>query len=246
MERVKEWLSQNRSSGVNDVDYLSYGFDNGCGYGFGSRKNGGFVSGNGYGYGNNDGSGHISRWGDGCGFGPGSGGDDCCGFGSDSGSFNGSNYGIKTLNGEIVYMVDGVPTIIRRIAGNLAKGAIVSEKDFSLIPCYIVRGDGYFAHGETAAEAARALTEKILEGKSVEERIDEFVKRFPSGVKAPGRDFFEWHHILTGSCKMGRDAFVREHSIDLEAEYTPQEFIDICKNAYGGNIISKLRKRYEQ
>lgn len=213
----------------------------------------GSSRGSGYGHGSSRGYGHGSSRGSGCGSSRGSGfGDGCVfadgsgrGFSDGSGSGSGDGDGVSSLNGEQICYIDGVPTIINRVVGNLAKGFIVKLSDFKKLPCFVVKGDGYFAHGKTAKEAQEALLEKILEDKSEEERIEEFIAHFPKGEKAKGNEYYEWHHILTGSCKFGRDAFVREKGIDLNAEYTPQEFIDIVKNAYGAEIIKELAKKYE-
>lgn len=158
----------------------------------------------------------------------------------------GSDLDISSLNGEQIFYIDGVPTIFKRIIGNLAKGFIVNLRGFTKSACYIVRGDGYFAHGETAKEAQDALFEKILEDKPEEERIEDFIAHFPKGKKAKGNEYYEWHHILTGSCKFGRDEFVRQNHIDLNSEYTPEEFIEIVKNAYGSDIIKQLKREYEK
>ena len=153
--------------------------------------------------------------------------------------------GVSSLNGEQIFYIDSVPTIIKRIVGNLAKGFVVSLNDFTKSVCYVIKGNGYFAHGVTAKEAQDALLEKILEDKSEEERIEEFINHFPKGKKASGTEYYEWHHILTGSCKFGRDEFVKQNNIDLSAEYTPEEFIKIVKNAYGSEIIASLAKAYK-
>ena len=40
---------------------------------------------------------------------------------------------------------------------------------------------------------------------------------------------------------MGRNQFVAEKGIDLDKDsFTVQEFVDMCKRRYGGEIISKL------
>lgn len=140
-------------------------------------------------------------------------------------------------------MVDGVATIITQIALSLAKGFIL-RSDLTLEPCYIVKGNGYFAHGETMEEAQEALREKIFENMDTDEVIEKFTETFKKGVKYSGKDFFEWHHHLTGSCKMGRETFVRDRGLDLTDTYTANEFITICENAYGGNVIKQLKERY--
>ncbi len=73
-----------------------------------------------------------------------------------------------------------------------------------------------------------------------EERIAEFWKHHNRTDRYSGEDFFDWHHKLTGSCEMGRNAFVQSHHLNLEDTYTVQEFVDICKNNYGGSTIRKL------
>lgn len=116
----------------------------------------------------------------------------------------------------------------------------------TLIPCYIVRGEGEYAHGETLAEARASLLEKILMGKPESERIAEFVKHFPKDKPKRGTEYYEWHHMLTGSCKMGRDAFVKSKGLDLSKNYTPKEFIKLTKGSYGGEIIKALEQAYEK
>ena len=77
-----------------------------------------------------------------------------------------------------------------------------------------------------------------------EEAIEEFMKKFKKGEKYPGSDFFEWHHYLTGSCLMGRESFVKNHDLSLETMYTVEEFIDLCINDYGREIIEQLKERW--
>ena len=46
---------------------------------------------------------------------------------------------------------------------------------------------------------------------------------------------------------MGRSQFVREKGIDLEMDtFTVDEFVTMCKDHYGGEIIKKLIKRSVQ
>ena len=59
------------------------------------------------------------------------------GSGSGSGSGSGDGYGdgygdgIKEINGQRVYMIDGVPTLIDRVRGDYAKGSILSRYSVS-------------------------------------------------------------------------------------------------------------------
>ena len=184
-----------------------------------------------------DGSGYGSGdgYGDGSGYG--------YGDGSGSGYGYGDGYGIKSINGQSVYLVDNVQTIIISIHLNLAKGYILNS-DLTLQPCYIAKGNGLFAHGETPVKAQDALREKMFENMDTDEAIKKFCETFKNGERYQGHDFFKWHHYLTGSCEMGRNSFVRNHDIDLDKTYTVQEFIRWTENDYGGQIIEKLKERY--
>ena len=223
------------------LEFISYGsgYGSGDGYGYGSGSGGG--SGYGSGYGNGDGYGNGSGYGSGSGDGYGSG----SGSGYGSGYGNGDGYGsgdcsyLKSINGKKIYMVDDVATTISHIHGNTAKGTIVND-DLTETPCYIVKEGGYFAHGETLAEANQALQDKLFDEMPVEERIAAFWECHKKGVKYPTKDFFEWHHKLTGSCLMGRKQFAKDHDVDLEGEMTVEEFISLTQSAFGGEIIRQL------
>ena len=188
----------------------------------------------GYGSGSGEGSGEDSGY-----YGYGSGEDYGYGSGSGSGYYG---YGIKRINGMKVYRIDGLLTVITRVKLALAKGFILN-RDLTLTPCYIAKWDGYFAHGKTVKEAEKALQEKIFKNMDTEEAIGRFLCTFKKDEKYKGQDFFLWHHYLTGSCEMGRRAFVRDRGLDLEAYYTVEEFLELCKDSYGGDIIKQLQER---
>ena len=187
----------------------------------------------GTGYGSGDGSGDGSGYG----FGDGSGG------GSGSGSGSGGGYDIKKYNGAAVYEIDGVSTIIKTVKGNIAKGFILNG-DLTLTPCYIAKGHGKFAHGETMKQAVEDLQNKIFADMDTDEVIKLFLQEFSDlDKKYPARAFWVWHNRLTGSCEMGRNSFVRNGGYDLDNDtFTVQEFIDITRNAFGGDIIRRLEK----
>jgi hypothetical protein len=161
--------------------------------------------------------------------------------GSGYGYGDGDGYGIKSINGDIVYQIDSIPTVIKHIKGNVAKGFILNS-DLSLSPCYIVKGHNKFAHGETLEKALKDLEDKIFEDIDTDEAIELFLKEFSDlNKKYPAKDFYLWHNRLTGSCEMGRNSFVKNGGYDLEHDmFTVQEFIDITRNAYGGDIIKQL------
>ena len=181
----------------------------------------------------NYGSGYGSGYGDGSGYGSGDG----------SGSGSGYGDGIKSFCGESVYRVDGVNTLIHSVHGNVAHGAILNG-DLTLTPCYIVKQDNAFSHGETLREAMEALRDKLFEDMPENERIDAFMQETDREKAYPTQYFYDWHHRLTGSCDMGRKQFARDHGVDLErGTMTLAEFLELTKDAYGSDVIRKIMRR---
>ena len=85
-----------------------------------------------------------------------------------------------------------------------------------------------------------------MERLPIEERIEKFREAFgPLDSEHTGKEFYDWHHILTGSCRMGRDEFCASYGIDLTKMYSVKYFLDITKGSYGGDIIKLIRKEYK-
>ena len=166
------------------------------------------------------------------------------GYGYGSGDGSGDGYGVKEVNGDTVYIVDDVPTIIKSVRDNIAQGFIL-QRDLTLKPCYIVKEQNMFAHGDTLHDAFTALQEKLYDDSTEEERIEAFRKKFPEyDTLYPNRDLFAYHHVLTGSCRMGRESFCKDKGIDLDGSTTVREFIELTKDSYGGDVICKLPEVY--
>ena len=168
------------------------------------------------------------------------------GHGSGDGSGDGSGYGIKSINGETIYIIDSVPTLLDRVKGNVAKGRILKD-DLTFERCYVAKQDGYIAHGKTLREAMSALKDKLFEGMPEEERIAEFIKAHKWGEKYSAVDFYDWHHKLTGSCDMGRREFAASHGFKVTEDelLTVEEFIKLTENSYGSGVIRKLEEAYQ-
>ena len=210
--------------------FLAIDVGYGDGYGDGSGSGDGY----GYGYGSGSGSGYGDGSGSGDGYGDGSGSGDGYGYGS----------GIKVFNGDNVYLVDNILTIFISIRGNVAKGYIL-QSDLQLKPCFIVKENNKFAHGDTLRDAFNSLQEKLYDDSTEEERIEAFKKKFPEyDVKYDNGDLFTYHHVLTGSCRMGRESFVSDRGLSLDGKTSIREFVELTKNAYGGDIIKKLPSAY--
>ena len=199
----------------------------------------GSGSGSGYGDGYGSGSGDGSGSGYGDGYGDGSGSGSGSGYGSGSGSGDG---GVASVNGRTVYLVDDVPTIFTAVTGDVAKGFILNS-DLTETPCYIAKGRGYFAHGETLREAVDALHAKIFDDLEPDEKISALLGEIELGQKYKVSIWYDWHHRLTGSCESGRKAWMRNHGVAMDDEYTLEEFCNLTQNDYGGAIIKQLAER---
>lgn len=149
---------------------------------------------------------------------------------------------IARFNGEPVYYIDGMPTVLRSVHGDIAHGYTIGD-DLTTTECYVARGRGYFAHGRTAREAAEGLERKIVGGMDTDAKVEEFVKRFSADGRYPVRDFYEWHGLLTGSCTFGRDSFAKEHGISMDGEMGTREFLGLTKDAFGGGVIRAVIER---
>lgn len=224
-------------SAISTGDGAGYG----AGYGFG-------VGGYGDGYGilnydknGTDGvvwdvAGPDANIGCGCGFGF------CSSYGYGYGF--GDDLGVKEINGNIVCIIDDIPTIITSVRNNIAKGFIV-KNDLQFEPCYIVKENNHFAHGDTLKDAFMSLQEKLYDDSTEEERIEAFKKQFPEyDVKYDNMDLFVYHHVLTGSCRMGREAFMSNKGLSLDGKTSVREFVKLTQDAYGGDIIKKLPEAY--
>ena len=138
-----------------------------------------------------------------------------------------------------------LPTIIIQVNGNFAKGYIIKE-DLTLESCYIAKVGNFFAHGKTLKDAVTDAKKKREKNIPIEERIKKFVETFGSlDSEHTGKEYYDWHYILTNSCQMGRDKFCESHDIDLSKKYTVKYFLDITKNSYGSNIIKLVREAYK-
>lgn len=222
---------------------ISNGNGNGAGAGscdFYGKGYGGGCSGNGAGSGDGMGDGsNYSTYGT-------YNDDNDCGSGSlyCTGSGKGYGDGIKEINGKEIYMVDNIPTIFKSIRNNIAKGFIV-KNDLQFEPCYIVKENNQFAHGDTLKDAFMSLQEKLYDDSTEEERIEAFMKQFPEyDVKYDNMDLFVYHHVLTGSCRMGREAFMSNKGLSLDGKTSVREFVKLTQDAYGGDIIKKLPEAY--
>ena len=238
METLEDRIKAFLNSGSGDGSGSGYGYGDGYGDGSDYGYDSGYGDGDGSGSGYGDGYGSGYGYGDGSGYGYGSGDGDGYGYGYGDGS------GIKVLNGDKVYVIDDVPTIIKSVRDNIAQGFILNS-DLTLRPCYIVKEQNHFAHGDTLHDAFTSLQEKLYDDSTEEERIEAFREKFPDyDTPYPNRDLFAYHHVLTGSCRMGRESFCKDKGINLDNATTVRQFVLLTKNSYGSATIRKLPQAY--
>ena len=160
-EKIKKFFAVDVGNGSGDGSGSGnfYGKGSGCGL-YGNDDGDGDGSGFGTGYGSDSGRGYGSNCST---FGTYDDSNDC-GSGSVycTGSGKGYGYGIKEINGKEIYMVDDIPTIFKSIRNNIAKGFIV-KSDLQFEPCYIVKENNQFAHGDTLKDAYMSLQEKLYD-----------------------------------------------------------------------------------
>ena len=164
---------------------------------------------------------------------------------------SGSGYGFDlkaiTINGKYykIFKIDDVETIIEHQRGDYAQGYILN-KDLTLEKCWIAQVEGYYAHGRTLKDAYTDAQNKALRDSPIEQRISMFKEKYPNlKTEVKGQELFDWHNILTGSCKFGRESFCKNNNLSIEKNYTVAFFLEITKNAYGSEVIKQLKTAYE-
>jgi len=141
--------------------------------------------------------------------------------------------------------VDDIPCIFHSIKGNIAKVTIINQHNYQDEGiAYIAKNDYFFAHGDTIREAVEALNAKYYATLDIETKIAELKKLFQKGA-VDVKTLHTWHGILTGSCKLGRSQFQQEHGLKNANKLTLNEFITLTENAYGREIIKKLKESKE-
>ena len=210
------------------------------GYGYGYGSGSGSGDGDGDGSGDGDGYGYGSGYGDGYGDGSGD------GYGYGDGYGDGDVKQPIPVIGGVIASIDSTFTIITSVHGNYAKGKFSNLDGKPGNDCYIAKVHGYFAHGVTLRNAVRDANAKWFNDQPLVEKIASFQKEFPEpDTKYSGKDLFDWHHNMTGSCEAGRRRWCEEHGLDPDKDnLTVREFCKLTRNDYGGDVIKALADAY--
>jgi hypothetical protein len=249
MDKIEAFLVGNGDGNGN-----GYGYGYGDGNGNGNGNGNGYGDGYGYGYGDGNGNGYGDGYGDGngngdgYGYGYGDGNGDGYGYGYGDGNGNGygNGYGygydfkILFYKGKPVYYVDGIPCVFVSVRGECAKVEVIDVMTFQATGQYICKFNGVFAHGATIKKAKEDAERKYYSTLDTEQSIELFKEKFKPKVKYPTSEFYQWHSILTGSCDIGKDMWMKQRGIKMDGQMTTSEFIELTKDSYGGEVIKQL------
>jgi hypothetical protein len=134
---------------------------------------------------------------------------------------NGGAVNLRSLTGPYVYQ--GKTRQFRHIDGStMLMGSSRSQGDHTvwtarylrggpvadLPKCYVAERDGVFAHGETVRAAVEDLEYKLTDRANVAE--------VASQVRDSGRVTLPQFRAITGACREGIRAHLRDHGVDLE------------------------------
>ena len=221
---------------VNPSKTCGSGSGDGSGYGYGD----GSGYGSGYGSGSGDGSGDGSGSGSGHGYGDGSGSGYGYGDGDGSGSGYGYGYTLIILYGQPVHYIDGVPCLPVNVHGDTMAVDVINERDWTLGRAYVARWQGEVAHGETIREAVEAAKNKYFARMDPREKKRQLLDLFAEKRRLTVKELHAWHGRITGSCEFGRSRFQEEHGLNDDDTLSLEEFVELTRNAYGGDLIASL------
>lgn len=163
-----------------------------------------------------------------------------------AGSLNG--YYFAEFEGHKVYIIDSVPTCITAVhkAADymFAEGFLIN---FSMYKenCIIAKVNGEFAHDVSLRLAVLSALDKFNNNEPLDVKINRFIAEFPNlHETVDNHRLFVHHHLLTGSCTLGRQKFIREHNIDIDGSMTVEDFINLTAYDYNGHVIRELGKQY--
>ena len=169
------------------------------------------------------------------------------GNGDGYGSGNGSGYGvkIKQFKGNKVYHVDDIPCIFKSVHENYASVEVIDVNSFELKKAFIGKYKNCFAHGETIRDAIGDARSKYYQSLNFDEVKEKLLAEFKEKGKLTVKELYNWHGILTGSCRFGRSQFQTEHNLKDDDLLSLEEFIELTKNAFGGDKIRNLELNVE-
>ena len=104
-------------------------------------------------------------------------------------------------------------------------------------------GNGCFAHGSTIREAIEDAMEKYygnLDFLDFDEAKEKLLAEFEEKGKLTVKELYQWHGILTGSCRFGRSEFQKQHNLKDDDLLSLEEFVKLTEDAFNGEKIRAL------
>lgn len=152
------------------------------------------------------------------------------------------------FEGHTVYLLNSVPTCITAVhkAADFmyAEGFVINNSMYKE-NCFIAKVNGEYAHEVNLRLAVLSALDKFNNNEPLDVKINRFIAEFPNlHENVDNHRLFVHHHLLTGSCTLGRQKFIREHNIDIDGSMTVEDFIKLTTYAYNGKVIRELGKHY--
>ena len=115
-----------------------------------------------------------------------------------------------------------------------SKNGVLKVRNESGEVLYIVKDEqGNTAHGKTIEEARKDLIYKV---------VSKFEGEAPKS--ATGKEWVGIYRAITGACTAGIKMFVEQQQINLDAEYTARQVVEIVKSQYGADrFADKLKEQ---
>ena len=161
-------------------------------------------------------------------------------LGLGSGSGEGEGYTLMILYGRIVHYIDGIPCLPVSAHGDTMAVDVIDEQDWTLSRAYVARWQGEAAHGETVRKAVEAARNKYFARMGPGEKKRQLLDLFAEKGRLTVKELYAWHGRITGSCEFGRSRFQEEHGFKDDDTLSLEEFVELTRNAYGGDLIASL------
>lgn len=168
------------------------------------------------------------------------------GDGSGDGSGDGDGYGggveIQSYKGQEVYYVDDIPCVFKSVHNDWASVEVIDLNNFTTHTAFLGKFENVIAHGDTIRDAITDAKTKYFSQFNFEKIKEMFLQEFSKKEKMTVKELYDWHGLLTGSCRFGRSQFQEEHHLKDTDELTLAQFVELTQDAFGGSRIKELLK----
>ena len=115
--------------------------------------------------------------------------------------------------------------------------------NFTTQNAFLGKFENVIAHGDTIRDAITDAKTKYFSQLDFEKIKEMFLKEFSKKEKMSVKELYDWHGLLTGSCRFGRSEFQKKkHHLKDTDELTLGQFVALTQDAFGGLRIKELLK----